>query len=73
MKRTLISALLGLLLLLALGATGAAADNALDCVSIRLADEHPLLDKSGCSPGDEVPPPNLLIELPDGGIIRPTQ
>ena len=30
-------------------------------------------DFTSCSPGDSMPPPHMVIELPDGSIIQPTQ
>lgn len=66
MKRTLVAILLTLLLALTLGATAASADT-LECITV---DRGVVFD--GCEPGTPGAPPNIVIFLPDGGIINPT-
>ena len=70
MKRTILSALLGLLLTLSLGATAVtAAGQSPDCIWITVGDG---VNFDICTPGDGMPPPHLVIEHPDGRIIQPT-
>jgi hypothetical protein len=72
MKRTMLSALLGLLLTIVLGTTAvAAADRAPDCIYINLrVGDGP--NFNNCSPGDGMPPPHLVVEHRDGSITQPT-